>query len=72
MVEIGGGEDTGIEVTIVHVADVGKAGSEVLIGHRTRVLELTEDVVIEAEEISVWDESFEPVLAFIGYAMYGS
>ena len=72
MVEVGGGEDTGIEVTIAHVADVGEAGLEALIGHRARVLKLPEDVVIEATEIAVGDEFLEPVLADIGNAVLGT
>ena len=72
MMEIVGIEDTGIEVTIAHVADVGEAGLEVLIGHRTRVLEFTEDGVIEAEEIAVWDESFEGFLTVVGDTVLGT
>ena len=66
VMEVGGIEDTGIEVTIVHVADVGEAGLEVLIGHRTRVLEFTEDGIIKAVEVAFRDESFESFLTVVG------
>ena len=45
---------------------------EVRIGHRARVLKLTEDVVIEATEIAVWDKGLEHILAFIGNAVLGT
>ena len=70
MMKIGGGEDAGIEGAVAHVLDVGEAGLEVLIGHRTRVLEFTEDGVIEAVEVAIRDESFEGSLAGIGDAMF--
>ena len=69
MMKIGGGEDAGIEGAVAHDADVGKAGLEVRIGQCTRVLEFTEDGVIEAEEVAFRDEFLEPVLAGIGDAM---
>ena len=70
VMEVGGGEDTGIEVTVAHDADVGEAGLKVLIGHRTRILELAEDGIIEATEIAFRDELLEHVLAFIGNAVF--
>ena len=70
MMEVGGGEDAGIEGAVAHDADVGEAGLEVLIGHCTRVLELTEDGVIEAVEVAIRDESFEGSLAGIGLAVF--
>ena len=70
--EVGGGEDTGIEVTIAHVADVGEAGLEALIGHRTRVLELTEDGIIEAVEVAIRDKFFQGTTAVVRFAVFGS
>ena len=54
--EVVGGEDAGIEVAGDHETDVFEAGLEVRIGHRTRVLEFTEDGIIEAVEITIGDE----------------
>lgn len=72
MMEFFGIEDAGIEVAIVHNADVVEAGLEVLIGHRARVLKLTEDGVIEANEIAFRDEGFKGFLTGIGNAVLGS
>ena len=72
VMEVGGGEDAGIEGAIVHDADVGEAGLEVLIGHRAWILKLAEDGIVKATEIAVWDKFLEHVLAGIGDIMDGS
>ena len=71
VMEVGGGEDAGIEGAIVHDADVGEAVLEVLIGHRTWILKLTEDGIVKATEIAVWDKFFESASAVVSFAMLG-
>ena len=72
MMEFFGIEDAGIEGAVAHVPDVGEAGLKVLIGHRTRVLELTEDVVIEAVEVAIRDKFFQGTTAVVRFAVFGS
>jgi len=70
VVEIVGGEDAGIEGAFAHVLDVREAGLEVFIGHRTRVLELTEDGVIEAVEVAIRDKFFQGTAAVVRFAVF--
>ena len=65
VVEIGGGEDTGIEVAGVHKTEVFHAGIEVGIGHGARVLKFAQDGVVEAIKIAIGDDGFECSLASI-------
>ena len=69
MMEIVGIEDAGIEVAGKHETEVFHTGIEVGIGHGARVLEFTQDGIVEAAEISVGDDGFESTTAVIGYTM---
>ena len=72
MMEIVGIEDAGIKVAGVHETEVFHTGIEVGIGHGARVLELTQDGIVEAAEISVGDDGTQCGLAGICDVMYRS
>lgn len=69
VMKIVGGEDAGIEGAVAHVLDVREAWLEVLIGHGTRVLEFTEDGVIEAVEVAIGDNFFKGTAAVVRFAV---
>ncbi len=71
VVEVGSGEDAGIEVALAHETDVFEAGLELGIGHRARVLEFAEDGIIETNEIAIWDDVFEGTATFVSFAVLG-
>ena len=72
VMEVGGGEDAGIERAVAHVLDVREAGLEVFIGHRTRVLKLTEDGIVEAVEVAIGDKFFQGTAAVVRFAVFGT
>ena len=70
VMEVGGGEDAGIEGAFAHVLDIREAGLEVLVGHRAWVLKLTEDGVIEAVEVAIGDNFFQGTAAVVRFAVF--
>ena len=70
MMEVVGCEDAGIEVAAEHETEVFHAGFEVSIGHRARVLEFTQDGIIEAVEIAVGDGLFDEALASVRLGVF--
>ena len=72
IMKIVGGEDAGIEGAVAHVLDVCEAWLEVLIGHRTWILKLTEDGIIKAVEVAIGDNFFQGTTAVVRFAVFGS
>ena len=67
--EVVGGEDTGIEIAGDHETEVLEARLEIRIGHRTRVLEFTQDGISEAVEVAIGDEVFQGTATVVGFAV---
>ena len=70
--EVSGIEDTWIEVAFFHETEVFHAGFKVRIGHRTWVLEFTQDGIIKAAQITVRNDGTQCGLAGICNVMYES
>ena len=69
VVEVGCGEDAGIEVAVTHETDVFEAGLKVGIGHGARVLEFSQTLVGEEIEVAIRDEGFEGTATVIGFVV---
>ena len=65
LAELGCGKDAGIKAAFAHHAEVLHVCLESDIGHGARVLEFTEDSIVEAVEIAFRDDLFKGAAAIV-------